>query len=80
MDAKPTLDISNLGYCAKHSREWKKRVKLVVHDNKKLRTKASRILSKWRVKQEELVGDNIEDPNPYQPSYVFYCLEVAHRE
>jgi hypothetical protein len=29
---------------------------------------------KFRSKQRELLDDDIEDPSPYEPTYVFYCV------
>lgn len=80
MDSKPTLDIINLRVCEKHRRDWKRRISAIVHEDKKARSRANRILRKWRGKQEELTGEEIEDPDPYQPTYVFYCLEAVQSQ
>lgn len=72
MDSKPILDVEDLRYCAEHSREWKRRIKRIELSQK---TKVSRILYKWRKRQAASLGYKSEDPDPYNPSYVFFCLE-----
>ena len=37
---------------------------------------ARRVLSKYRRRQTRLLGERDEDPNPYDPDYIFYCLEA----
>jgi hypothetical protein len=76
MDLKPTIDIINLRECAKHRRDWKRRVSAIVYEDKRHRSRATRILRKWRDTQDNLLGYEDEDPNPYRPTYVFYCLEA----
>jgi len=80
MDNKPTLDTKDLTQCAEHQREWKRKVRELIHADKRVRSRENRILRKWRDKQDELLGYDDEDPNPYQPTYVFYCLEARHQE
>lgn len=36
---------------------------------------ANRVLSKYRKRQTQLLGDSDEDPCPYKSTYVFYCLD-----
>lgn len=39
------------------------------------RAKVYRTMKKFRTKQIILLGDkSIEDPDPFDPSYVFYCF------
>ena len=81
MDAKPTLDTEDLPQCTQHSKEWKRKLRELIHTDKKVRSRENRILRKWREKQDELLGyDDEEDPDPYQPTYVFYCLEARRQD
>ena len=41
-------------------------------DDKKV---ISRILTRYRRKQRRLWGKTVEDPDPYDSDYVFFCLE-----
>ena len=34
-----------------------------------------RVLAKYRRRQTRQLGCRDEDPDPYDPSYVFYCLD-----
>lgn len=39
------------------------------------------VLNKYRKKQADLLeGDDIEDPDPYSPWYVFYCFKGKWEE
>jgi hypothetical protein len=80
MDLKPTLDMNNLRECVKHRRDWKRRISAIVHEDKKVRSRANRILRKWRDKQDNLLGYEDEDPDPYRSTYLFYCLEARRQE
>ncbi len=80
MDPKPTLETEHLPQCAEHSKEWKRKIRELVHTDKRVRSRENRVLRKWRDKQDELLGYEEEDPDPYQPTYVFYCLEARAEE
>lgn len=44
--------------------------------DKKDYAKMYRVMKKYRAKQIDLLEDNdIEDPDPYVPTYVFYCFK-----
>ena len=44
--------------------------------NKKDYAKMYRVMKKYRSKQMDLLeDDDIEDPDPYVPTYVFYCFK-----
>lgn len=75
MDAKPTLDTENLGYCAEHCLGWRIRVKSVIKKNAEERKKTNSVMYRWRKKQAASIGYKDEDPDPYDASYVFFCLE-----
>ena len=75
MDARPTLDVDNLEPTKKllqdRRRVWKK---FFPKGSKQL----SRVLYKFRERQRELLNsENIEDPNPYKKTYLFYALGTA---
>lgn len=49
--------------------------------NSKDRAKAYRTLKKFREKQQDLLGDDsIEDPDPFEPTYVFYCFKGTRED
>lgn len=66
---RPTLDVINLD-CSeqlyyKRANRLKRRLGV--------RRKARRILKTFRtMQQDKLPGESIEDPYPYDPSYIFY--------
>jgi hypothetical protein len=41
---------------------------------KKDYAKMYRVMKKYRSKQEKLLEEYESDPDPYDPSYVFYCF------
>ena len=40
----------------------------------------SRVLTRYRRKQRRLWGKTVEDPDPYDSDYVFYCLEGTRED
>lgn len=42
---------------------------------KEVKRIVSRIVSHYRRKQRKLWGKTVEDPDPYDSDYVFFCLE-----
>jgi hypothetical protein len=69
---RPQLDVTNLEtpkpLWRERRRAWKK---LFPKGGKKM----SRILYKFREMQRDMLrSDDIEDPNPYAKTYVFYAL------
>lgn len=77
---KPTLDVdmrSNRKLVEKRKRSWNRFMKKVLDLPRKERKKASEALHTWRKKQRNLLGHrDIEDPNPFDKTYVFYCLDI----
>ena len=50
------------------------RKKIVSYEPKE-RARVYRVMKKFRDKQCFLLGDkSIEDPDPFDPSYIFYCF------
>jgi hypothetical protein len=73
MDARPTLDVINLDSPRRVYRERRRAMKLdIPKQDKKL---ATRVVSRYRRKQKRLIGKTVDDPDPYDSDYVFYCLE-----
>lgn len=60
----------------KRKKEWKKHMKAVLYISKTEKQRVSYVLHKWRKKQRKLLGKkDIEDPDPFTETYVFYCLD-----
>jgi hypothetical protein len=44
--------------------------------SKKDQSRVYYMMRKFRQRQEELLGtENIEDPDPFEPTYIFYCFQ-----
>jgi len=73
---RPTLDVdSNLASLRVYNarkRQLRRALDTLTKEEKKL---LSRVMSRYRRKQKKLLGHADEDPDPYEPKYVFYCLE-----
>lgn len=76
---KPTIDTKSKGdssLAEKRRKAWKRKMKKILDVSKKDKKKVSEILHRWRKKQRRLLGiRHVEDPHPFEPTYVFYCLE-----
>lgn len=77
---KPTLDLTSLddrALAKKRQKAWKKLMKKILAIPKDDRKKMASVLHKWRKKQRKLLdSDDIEDPHPFEATYVFYCLDT----
>ena len=77
MEHRPKLDVMNLespdALTKKRKAVWKK----VVGPAGPI---ATRVLSKYRARQRKLLGDDTEDPDPYDERYIFYCLDSPPRK
>jgi hypothetical protein len=73
MEARPTLDLDNLESPSSLVKSRRRALKRAM-----LRTsRASDVVSKYRRKQRRLLdGESDSDPDPYDPYYVFYCLDA----
>jgi hypothetical protein len=72
---RPTLDIDDLRSDEKRRKDWKKHMKNILYISKNDKQKVAYVVHKWRKKQRELLGKkDIEDPDPFVETYVFYCL------
>jgi hypothetical protein len=67
---KPTIDPESL--CLKRTNDIRKKIlKCDPRDH----AKAYRIMKKFREKQQRLLGEeSIEDPDPFEPTYIFFCF------
>lgn len=76
---KPTLDLTTLDdrkVVKKRQKAWKKLMKTVLAIPKDDRKKIAAVLHRWRKKQRKLLAsEDIEDPYPFEATYVFYCLD-----
>jgi hypothetical protein len=73
MDARPTLDVVNLESPRRLVRQRRKAME--IETPKEVKKVASRVVSRYRRKQKKLWGKSVEDPDPYDSDYVFFCLE-----
>ena len=79
MDSRPTISIHGLSSSASLLRTRRKALSRAINsahnasssDTEILR----RLLSKYRRKQRRALGGTDSDPDPYDPSYVFFCLQ-----
>lgn len=75
MDPRPTLD--DIDIRAKKSVLQARIRQIKQAMPKEDRARISYVVNKYRKKQRKMMeDDDIEDPNPYAASYVFYCLEA----
>jgi hypothetical protein len=76
---RPTLDVTNLDSPHRlhsHRRKVMKRaIKAVLDFSKKEKKIVSKIISRLRRRQKRYLGTKDTDPDPYDPDYIFYCLE-----
>ena len=73
MDLRPTLDVSKLKSPSRLKRQRRKAMEIEIPKrDKKI---VSRVLSSYRRKQRRLLGETDSDPDPYDPAYVFFCLD-----
>ena len=68
---KPTIDPESPN--TKRSDDLRKKISKC---DAKDYAKAYRTMKKFRERQQMLLGEeSIEDPNPFEPTYVFYCFK-----
>jgi hypothetical protein len=76
MDLKPTLDIMNLRCPKDVQLRRRMRMETIIQhpytdaDRKQI----AAVLRTLRSRQTRRLGGRDEDPSPYDPQYVFYCL------
>ena len=78
MDPRPTLDVVNLDSPSRLRRQRRRAMEIEIpKEEKKI---VSRVLTRYRRKQRRLWGKTVEDPDPYDSDYVFYCLEGTRED
>lgn len=73
---RPTLDVVNLQSPPALKSKRRSALKKVLGPSGPV---VSRVLSKYRKRQAQLLGDSDEDPSPYSPTHIFYCLDTPTR-
>ncbi len=76
MDPRPTLDVVNLDSpdsLRKKRRRYIKRALPPKDDN------VRKVLRRYRRRQFRELDSDTSDPDPYDPSYIFYCLDTPPR-
>jgi hypothetical protein len=75
MDPRPAIDIIDIRATQSVLKARIRQIKQAMP--KEERVRISYVVNKYRKKQRKLLEeDDIEDPNPYAASYIFYCLET----
>lgn len=76
---RPTLDVTNLEsprtLRSNRRRTLRRILKAALAFSKKEKKVISKILSRLRRRQKRYLGTKDSDPDPYDPDYIFYCLE-----
>jgi hypothetical protein len=78
MESRPTLDVVHLRVSKTLMKERQRYIRSVVKANltKDQRKLCREILSKYRRKQRRRSGSTESDPDPYDETYVFYCVSI----
>ena len=72
---KPTLLVNGPYRSRAKTMDIEARFKRLLAYSKEDETKIRKVLAKYRSRQTRKLGHRDEDPNPYDSSYVFYCLD-----
>ena len=68
---RPALDLDKM-----HGSRPRPRKRNVLHFEKKDQRRAAYVVNKFRNIQRKMLNDgDIEDPDPYASSYIFYCFQ-----
>lgn len=74
MTPRPTIDLGSPRACSQE--RYKEFKKLLPKYNRKDYGKMYYVMKKFRERQRDLLEkENIEDPDPYMPTYIFYCFQ-----
>lgn len=79
MDPRPTLNVTNLNPSRSLVSGRKRRLRRILRVNGISKMDAA-ILARYRRKQRRLWGNTVEDPDPYDPDYIFYCLDRINED
>lgn len=72
MDPRPTLDVVNLDSPKSLLKKRRRALKKAIPRDKEAR----KVVSRLRRRQNRALGSRDDDPDPYDPSYIFYCLDT----
>lgn len=76
MTPKPTIDLESPVPALLRKMRRNEMAKRIPKYEKKDYAKMYRVMKKFRTRQMDLLEDNdIEDPDPYSPTYVFFCFK-----
>lgn len=71
---KPTLEVIDLDSSKNLQSQRKRRMKQIF---KGITTKESKaVVTKYRRRQTHILDGYSSDPDPYETTYIFYCLET----
>jgi hypothetical protein len=71
---RPTLVVNGGSRSRAEMMEIRVHVKHVLAYSKEEESQIRKILAKYRRKQTRKLGHQDDDPDPYDQSYIFYCL------
>jgi hypothetical protein len=72
---KPTVILSGPAYCSAHQKTWSKRLTAAIAIPPEEARTIRKILAAHRSRQTRKLGSRDEDPDPYDKTYIFYCLD-----
>lgn len=75
--SRPTLDIDHHSHqiSARRQKVWNLRVRHVLAIPQNEEVIIRNVLAKHRRRQTRRLGSRDEDPDPYDRTYIFYCLQ-----
>lgn len=72
---RPTLLVNGPYRSSAHAKAWDRHRTALLAIPKEEEAQIRRILATHRRRQTRKLGQRNEDPDPYDPSYIFFCLE-----
>jgi hypothetical protein len=72
---RPTLLVNGSYRSSAHAKKWKRHVDTVLAIPPDDLAKIRKVLANYRSRQTRKLGHRNEDPDPYDSSYVFFCLD-----
>ena len=66
---RPTIDVDNLGSPRSLDKERKKALRSRIP---RVSPRANVVVARYRNRQRDLLGESDDDPDPYDPTYVFF--------
>jgi hypothetical protein len=71
---RPTLSMS-VPHTPGRSSEWKRHLARLVDRSPEDAQIVACVLTRHRRRQTRRLGVRVDDPDPYEPSYIFFCLD-----